>query len=1049
MENWPRELEGVVSEVAQQLGVNSLYCEAEISGLGGARTFRARTDAKMGIGKRLVLKIGKPELINDELRRYREAQIHFGTHPSLQYFSEVGEPPSWLAMSVALDGLGETLRRRFDTLSDEEIDTVIDRLFIKGIRLYERNEFNRARSAFNQYAVHPSLVPKLREIGDGPYTLVDWWKDAAANDEPRSTEAYIHGDLHCGNVLVAGKGESIQISLIDFGLSGMGHAYRDLAKLERDLCLFVASAKDDSVSKRLSEIDSLLEEGPRSTSSAIDPNDPNVERAARAIRQIRNLAQGLSRVANGARWQHEYDVALIAQFMFAAGNRSISEAKRLAAIDRAYALRDRLIACSPNLEPNPDAERELKQEDQTWKVAYSLLRLDQLPRGGWSRSLPQWMELIWEGEHGTVFRSPAMKDDGGDDSAGYAVHLLSQFAGWVHGDRLNPSDAIRDALHLCAQAFQERVRHGALDEGATTRGEPPPIKVRHTLVGLLAHLNCERMVIPGFDAGVDSEVVDYLLKVIPTWTKDKSHLFGMYASAVALWRVLGELPCDSLPGKSSSLRTCLDAHLPEMATLLRNVHYKPKPEKTYTGHLVHEQILASFFIPYYDLWRMERSNALMFLPLLLDESGSRFTRQDDLPHAVKQRIVTSLRHLMNEVEQDTTDSSKGLIRYHNSVGRTQAPRDWGLSAELLRLLDMPAIQALLQDAGVEETALNQRRSILRRSLRETLANYGKYHPVFRFTHGLSVGAYLSEQVARRISPRQMTVLDEQIRVAGEQACSEQALHRLAQCILTGEFVTDRNDNDKEDESSIEANEANEAKMLTELFVRTLAAGDHASGEHWQEGSYRDTIAYFDRPAARVNPATRSGIHDTLFLRLLHVFGPSKERGCLALDLGCGDGSTAKWLVNKHFHVTLVDGSKEMLRRAKETLRNVGPGKAEFVEGDVRNIGNDLTKGPFDLVIANALFVHIAPEEAAELISKIYKVLNPGGHFFFNVKLRDHTLVSLDGRYFAYYPDIIAPRSMLRGAGFDLDEVALRDNHRTCYGVPKDIHWANFYCSKPK
>ncbi|MBM4200337.1 MAG: hypothetical protein FJ189_03520, partial [Gammaproteobacteria bacterium] len=180
MVNWPRELEGVVSEVAEKLGVTSLYCEAEISGLGGARTFRARTDTREGIGNRVVLKIGEPELIEDELKRYKEAQKHFGTHPSLQDFTEVGESPSWLAMSVALDGLGETLRRRFDTLSHKEIDTVIDQLFNRGIRLYEKTVFNRARSAFHQYAVHPSLIPKLREVGDGPYTLVDWWKDAAA-----------------------------------------------------------------------------------------------------------------------------------------------------------------------------------------------------------------------------------------------------------------------------------------------------------------------------------------------------------------------------------------------------------------------------------------------------------------------------------------------------------------------------------------------------------------------------------------------------------------------------------------------------------------------------------------------------------------------------------------------------------------------------------------------------------------------------------------------------------------------------------------------------
>lgn len=1038
MANWPDDLLAVVSEVQQKLGVDSLYYEEEISGLGGARTFRARTDMQEGIGQRVVLKIGAHAQISDEQRRYHQAKIHFGTQPALQDFAEQGNSLSWLAMSVALDGLGDTLRRRFDNLSEKEIETVIDALFKKGIRLYDKTVFNKARSAFNQYSLHPSLVPKLREIDDGPYTLFDWWEHAAVSDEQRSTEAYIHGDLHCGNVLVDGNGDSIKISLIDFGLSGMGHAYRDLAKLERDLCLFVASARDHSVSARLKAIDSQLQ----GTQPASGSKDADVERAVRAIRQIRELAQGFSQVSGGNRWKHEYDVALIAQFMFAAGNRNISEAKRRAALEHAYALRKGLIELSPKLEPKADVVRERELEDQAWKVAYSLLRLDQLPRGGWSRSLPQWMDFLWEGEHGTVFRSPAMKDDGGIDSAGYAVQLLSRFASWVNCAELVSPAGTRDALKACAIGLQNRVGpHGGLDEGTTSRGyPPPPKKIRHTLVALLVHLNCKRLGIPGFEGVVADLMVDYLLKAVPEWGGDKGHLFGMYASAVALQRVLGEPPASSFLDNWSTLRTCLDQNLPAMAKRLEDVMYKPEPEGTYPSRgLVQDLIEASFFTPYYRWWRMERSNALMFLPFLFDDSASRFTRENDLPAATP-RIGAGLTRLLNEV-QSTGDLSEGLIRYHESVGGTQAPRDWGLSAEFLRLIEMPVIQALLRDAGVAKNELEQKMSVLRRSLRETLADYGTYHGVFRCTHGLSAGAYLSESVTRRISPRQVMVLDEQIRVACVESCSEQALHRLAQFILADGPVANHQVHEEDSPP--------ESKMLTELFVRNLAAGGHIRKDWWTDSSYERTIDYFNRPAAKPNPAVQSGIHDTLFLRLLDVSGQFGGKGLRAVDLGCGHGMAAKWLIERSFDVTLVDGSTEMIRRAKATLKGVGTGTANFLCRDVRKIDEYLTVGSWDLVIANALFVHIAPMHAAELIAKVFNLLKSGGHFFFNLKIRDHTLVALDGRYFAYYPDFDVPRSMLRVAGFEVDEIALRDNHQTCYGVPKDIHWANFYCRKPR
>jgi SAM-dependent methyltransferase len=372
----------------------------------------------------------------------------------------------------------------------------------------------------------------------------------------------------------------------------------------------------------------------------------------------------------------------------------------------------------------------------------------------------------------------------------------------------------------------------------------------------------------------------------------------------------------------------------------------------------------------------------------------------------------------------------------------EAPRDWGLSAELVQLLAMPVIQMLLQWAGVSKRELEEKTSILRRALRETLADYGNYHEVFRCTHGLSVGAYLSEQVARRIGPRQVERLDKQIiEAAPPKICSEQMLHRLAQCIFSGKLVTEHED--QEGASPIEA------KMLTELFVSTLAAGDHTPEDHWNEGSCSSTIAYFNRSNVKPNPAAVSGIHDTLFRRLLHVCGPFVGEHLRVLDLGCGNGLAARWLMEKGFDVTLVDGSDERLGRASENLNLIARGRpVECVCADVRSIHNHFSKSSFNLVVANALLVHIAPKHASGLIAKVYDVLKPGGHFFFNVKIRDHSLVSLDGRYFAYYPNFTIPRSMLRTAGFEVDEVALRENHQTCYSVPKEIQWANFYCRKP-
>ena len=47
-QGWPRELRCLIDQVVAKLHVDSLYYEGEISGLSGARTFRARADMLEG-----------------------------------------------------------------------------------------------------------------------------------------------------------------------------------------------------------------------------------------------------------------------------------------------------------------------------------------------------------------------------------------------------------------------------------------------------------------------------------------------------------------------------------------------------------------------------------------------------------------------------------------------------------------------------------------------------------------------------------------------------------------------------------------------------------------------------------------------------------------------------------------------------------------------------------------------------------------------------------------------------------------------------------------
>ena len=102
----------------------------------------------------------------------------------------------------------------------------------------------------------------------------------------------------------------------------------------------------------------------------------------------------------------------------------------------------------------------------------------------------------------------------------------------------------------------------------------------------------------------------------------------------------------------------------------------------------------------------------------------------------------------------------------------------------------------------------------------------------------------------------------------------------------------------------------------------------------------------------------------------------------AVDLACGTGSVALILAEKGLQVTAVDMSEEMLCVASQ--------KAQEQERPVRFVRQELQKlylpRGVDLAVCalDSLDYITNPEDCREAIRRIYKVLNPGGCFIFDV-----------------------------------------------------------------
>lgn len=116
----------------------------------------------------------------------------------------------------------------------------------------------------------------------------------------------------------------------------------------------------------------------------------------------------------------------------------------------------------------------------------------------------------------------------------------------------------------------------------------------------------------------------------------------------------------------------------------------------------------------------------------------------------------------------------------------------------------------------------------------------------------------------------------------------------------------------------------------------------------------------------------------------------------AVDLACGTGSVALLLAQSGMQVTAVDMSEEMLCVASEKA-----GKLEnppmFVRQKLQELR--LPKGVDLAVCALDSMDYITdPADCAEAICRVYKVLNPGGCFIFDVNTPEK-LRAMDGQVF--------------------------------------------------
>lgn len=106
-----------------------------------------------------------------------------------------------------------------------------------------------------------------------------------------------------------------------------------------------------------------------------------------------------------------------------------------------------------------------------------------------------------------------------------------------------------------------------------------------------------------------------------------------------------------------------------------------------------------------------------------------------------------------------------------------------------------------------------------------------------------------------------------------------------------------------------------------------------------------------------------------------------DKSCKILDVGCGTGRHAIELAKRGYHVTGVDLSEKMLKRAREKAAESGVG-IDFINADARNLP---FQGEFDLVImiCEGGFPLMETDEMNfQILESASRSLNNGGKLVF-------------------------------------------------------------------
>lgn len=162
-----------------------------------------------------------------------------------------------------------------------------------------------------------------------------------------------------------------------------------------------------------------------------------------------------------------------------------------------------------------------------------------------------------------------------------------------------------------------------------------------------------------------------------------------------------------------------------------------------------------------------------------------------------------------------------------------------------------------------------------------------------------------------------------------------------------------------------------------------------------------TLAFYAREAPVYIASGKSGEFRPL-QAFLHRLAP----GASILELGCGGGRDAEFMLARGFHVEATDGVAEMAAKAEARIGQ----PVRVMRFDELNAVER-----YDAVVAAASLLHVPRSGLAEVLTRIWRALRPGGWHIASFKTGGEEGFDEHGRYYNS-PSADLARAMYEAGG---------------------------------